>query len=168
MREGLKIVFMNTRLRQIIDYKTNGKKKAFAELIGWKPQYLGKLLHGDDFGLKPVIALLAALPEINARWLLLGEGDMLTPSGAATIRQGVFVHIEQVLNIERYLPYMTPKELSVTEASLLKGVTPVFSQERIDEWESRVAEREERIREKFEQAQQKQEGKSCRQPIASK
>ena len=63
---------------------------------------------------------------------------------------------------------MTPKELSVTEASLLKGVTPVFSQELIDEWESRVAEREELIREKFEQAQQKQEGKSCRQPIASK
>lgn len=67
---------MNTRLRQIIDYKTNGKKKAFAELIGWKPQYLGKLLHGDDFGLKPVIALLTALPEINARWLLLGEGEI--------------------------------------------------------------------------------------------
>lgn len=167
VRDGLKIAFMNTRLRQIIDYKTNGKKKVFAELIGWKPQYLGKLLHGDDFGLKPVIALLKALPEINARWLLLGEGEMLTPSGAATIRQGVFAHIEQVLNIERYLPYMTPKELSVTEASLLKGATPVFDRERIDEWERRIAEREGLIREKFEQAQQKQEGKSCRQPIAN-
>ena len=92
---------------------------------------------------------------------------MLTPSGSAIIRQGVFSHIEKVLNIERYLPYMTPKELSVTEASLLKGSTPVFDRERIDEWERRIAEREGLIREKFEQAQQKQEGKSCRQPIAS-
>ena len=159
---------MNTRLRQIIDYKTNGRKKVFAEMIGWTPQYLGKLLHGDDFGLKPVVALLTALPEINARWLLLGEGEMLTPGGVATIRQSVFCHIEQVLNIERYLPYMTPKELGVMESSLLKGVSPVFGQERIDEWESRIAEREALIREKFERAQEKQrKGKSCRQRIAS-
>ena len=95
---------MNSRLRQIIDYKTNGKKKEFAELIGWKPQYLGKLLHGDDFGLKPVLSLLTALPEINARWLLLGDGEMLTPSGTATIRHSVFSEIEQKLNIERYMP----------------------------------------------------------------
>lgn len=72
-----------------------------------------------------------------------------------------------MLNIERYLPYMTPKELSVTEAALLKGTAPVFDHERIAEWESRIAEREGLIREKFEQAQQKQEGKSCRQPIAN-
>lgn len=159
---------MNTRLRQIIDYKTNGKKKAFAELIGWKPQYLGKLLHGDDFGLKPVLAILTALPEINARWLLLGEGEMLTPSGSAIIRQGVFSHIEKVLNIERYMPYMTPKELGITEASILKGVTPVFGETRIAEWESRIAEREAVIRDKFEQAQHNQpEDKVCKQTIAS-
>lgn len=157
---------MNTRLRQIIDYKTNGKKKAFAELIGWKPQYLGKLLHGDDFGLKPVLALLEALPEINARWLLLGDGEMLTPSGAATIRRGVFAHIEQVLNIERYLPYMTPKELNTTEASLLNGATPVFSQERIDEWESRIAEREAALQKRFERAQKQSEENICKQKTA--
>ena len=154
-------------MRQIIDYKTNGKKKAFAEPIGWKPQYHGQLLHGEHYGLQPRIALLTALPESNARWLLLGEGEMLTPSGTATIRQCVFAHIEQVLNIERYLPYRTPKELSVTEAALLKGTAHVFDHERIAEWERRIAEREGLIREKFEQAQQKQEGKSCRQPIAN-
>lgn len=159
---------MNTRLRQIIDYKTNGKKKAFAELIGWKPQYLGKLLHGDDFGLKPVLAILTALPEINARWLLLGEGEMLTPSGTATIRQEVFSHIEQMLNIERYMPYMTPKELGETEASILKGITPVFEQARIAEWGRLIAEREAVIQNKFEHAQHNQpEDKVCKQTIAS-
>lgn len=158
---------MNNRLKQIIDYKTNGKRKEFAELVGWKPQYLGKLIAGVDFGLKPVIALLSALPEINARWLLLGEGEMLTPSGTATIRQEVFSHIEQMLNIERYMPYMTPKELGETEASILKGITPVFEQARIAEWERQIAARETLIHDKFEHAQHQSEDKICRQKIAN-
>ena len=49
-----------------MEYKTRGKNKPFAEMVGWTPQYLGKLLHGSDFGLKPVLAVLRALPEINA------------------------------------------------------------------------------------------------------
>lgn len=38
---------MNTRLRKIIDYKTGGNQAEFAALMGWKPQYLFRLLKGD-------------------------------------------------------------------------------------------------------------------------
>ena len=41
---------MNERLQEIIRYKTGGRKTAFAELMGWTPQYLAKLLNGDNFG----------------------------------------------------------------------------------------------------------------------
>lgn len=68
---------MNTRLKQIIDYKTGGKQTAFAALMGWTPQYLSKLLHGENFGIQPVISLLTVLPEVDARWLLIGDGNML-------------------------------------------------------------------------------------------
>ena len=44
---------MNSRLQEIIKYKTGGRKTAFAELMGWTPQYLAKLLNGENFGCNP-------------------------------------------------------------------------------------------------------------------
>ena len=69
---------MNKRLQEIIQYKTGGRQKDFAELMGWTPQYVFKLLKGENFGLSPVLKICEALPELNARWLLTGQGDMLT------------------------------------------------------------------------------------------
>ena len=68
---------MNTRLLQIIDYKTAGSRKDFAELCGWSRPYLSKLLRGESIGLAPVCTILATFPDIDARWLLLGEGEMI-------------------------------------------------------------------------------------------
>ena len=44
---------MNKRLQEIIQYKTGGRQKDFAELMGWTPQYVFKLLKGENFGLSP-------------------------------------------------------------------------------------------------------------------
>ena len=67
---------MKDRIQAIIDYKTGGRIGAFGALLGWSPQYLSKLLRGDSIGLTPVRAILEACPEINARWLILGDGRM--------------------------------------------------------------------------------------------
>lgn len=42
---------MNTRLLEIIKYKTGGRQREFADLLGWTPQYLAKLLKGENFGI---------------------------------------------------------------------------------------------------------------------
>ena len=68
---------MNSRLQEIIKYKTGGRKTAFAELMGWTPQYLAKLLNGEHFGLQFVLPILEKLPELNARWFLFGQGRTL-------------------------------------------------------------------------------------------
>lgn len=65
---------MNTRLLEIIKYKTGGRQTEFAALMGWTPQYLAKLLRGENFGITPVIKIAEALPEINVRWFLIGQG----------------------------------------------------------------------------------------------
>ena len=46
-------------------------------MLGWSPQYLHNMLNGDSFGIQPVTALLKKFPELNARWLILGEGVMI-------------------------------------------------------------------------------------------
>ena len=67
---------MNTRLLEIIKYKTGGRQREFADLLGWTPQYLAKLLKGENFGITPVMTIVSKLPDINARWFLTGEGDI--------------------------------------------------------------------------------------------
>ena len=68
---------MNSRLAEIIDHYTDGKRNEFAERLGWSPSYLSNLLHGKGIGIEPVRTILATFPKVNARWLLFGEGKML-------------------------------------------------------------------------------------------
>lgn len=96
---------MNTRLSQFIDYATGGNKADFARSLGWSPQYLQSILKDCRFGMSPLLTLLAKYPELNARWLLLGEGAMLTACSDA-----VKTRLLQLLNIEQYLPVMTAEE----------------------------------------------------------
>jgi hypothetical protein len=67
---------MNTRLSQLVDFVTNGNKAEFARQMGWKPQYINSLIKEQRFGLSPIIALLQKFPNLDARWLILGEGSM--------------------------------------------------------------------------------------------
>ena len=110
---------MNNRLQAIISYKTGGRQSDFAALLGWSPQYLAKLLRGENFGLQPVLTLLEVLPEINARWLLLGQGEMLEISKIFNLRRESFAHI--ILEMEKYIPYMSPDELHEYEQAVTTG-----------------------------------------------
>lgn len=69
---------MRERILAIIEYATNGNKARFAEKCGWKGQYLQNVLRGC-VGISPIMTILKTFPEINARWLILGEGAMLDP-----------------------------------------------------------------------------------------
>lgn len=66
---------MTTRLIELINSVADGNKALFARTMGWKPQYLSGMLNGR-IGLTPIIRILQVLPNLNARWLLLGEGKM--------------------------------------------------------------------------------------------
>ena len=101
---------MNNRLLDIIKYKTGGRQKAFAELLGWTPQYLAKLLRGDNIGLQPVLTLLEKLPEINARWLLLGVGEMLNDDKVFGLRRETYSRVQSILMFDRFLSVMSPDE----------------------------------------------------------
>ena len=102
---------MKERLKLIINYKTRGRQKPFAEMMGWSPAYLTNLLRGVNFGIQPVLTVLRELPEINARWFLLGQGEMLIEDKASDLRQEALNHIEAVLSLEKFVPVMTPDEL---------------------------------------------------------
>ena len=148
---------MNERLLQFIQYKTGGRQAEFASLMGWSPQYLHKMLKDGGIGIRPIVSLLEKFPELNARWLLLGEGAMLN-TGADTVKR----HLLKLLELEKYMPVMTPDELRLLE----DGQTD-FGLEALTRWDALLAERDKVINDRFEAAYKRQE-ELCRQPKAKK
>lgn len=143
---------MNERLLQFIQYKTGGKQADFADLMGWSPQYLNKMLKEGGIGIRPIVALLEKFPELNARWLLLGEGAMLN-TGADAVKS----HLLKLLELEKYMPVMTPDELRLLE----DGQTD-FDADTVIRWEERLADRSKKINDRFNAAYKKQE-ELCKQ-----
>lgn len=137
---------MNERLLQFIQYKTGGKQADFAELMGWSPQYLHKMLKEGGIGIRPIVALLEKFPELNARWLLLGEGAMLN-TGADAVKS----HLLKLLELEKYMPVMTPDELRLLE----DGQTD-FGAEALARWDELLSERSKKINDRFDAAYKKQ------------
>lgn len=156
---------MNDRLLEIIRYKTGGRQVAFADLLGWSPQYLAKLLKGDNFGLSPVLTLLSAFPEINARWLLFGTDSMLEAGRLFDLQRESMAHIISLLDLDKYIPYMTGDEVREFEKALASGQKPVFSPETVERWQALLDDRNRDIDAKFEQATAKSDD-LCRQKTA--
>lgn len=104
---------MNQRLLQFIKFAC-GRQSVFAERMGWERQYLSKLTRGIGLGITPVVAILQEFPELDARWLLLGEGEMLRPV-ASENRPHLAAARDRVarsLELARFLPVMSESELS--------------------------------------------------------
>ena len=153
---------MNERLLEIIRYKTGGRQNAFAELMGWSPQYLAKLVKGDNFGLQPVLAILSAFPEINARWFLFGQGSMLEVGMMFDLQRQAMSHIQSLLDLDKYIPVMTGEEVREFEEAIKNGRYPNFSPDTLSDLQKRLTERTENVNAKFAQATAKSDS-LCRQ-----
>lgn len=158
---------MNRRLQDIIKYKTGGRQTAFAALLNWSPQYLSKLLKGVDFGLQPVVTIIEALPEINARWFLTGQGEMLNDEKQSDLRREAFEHVYQVMELERFIPVMTPEELRLFERQVKDGEKANFSLDTLQSWRERLNLREKEMNAKFATAIAKSD-EVCRQKTAKR
>jgi transcriptional regulator with XRE-family HTH domain len=147
---------IHERLLDIIQYKTSGKQADFAEIMGWSPQYLNRLTKGESgIGIRPIVALLEKFPELNARWLLLGEGAMIT-SAADEVRK----RLARLLEIEKYMPVMTPDELrEVTEGDCQ------FDLQTVNKWNTLLEKRNKETNDRFSAAYKRQE-ELCRQDKA--
>lgn len=158
---------MNNRLSEIIKYKTGGRQKDFAALCGWTPQYLAKLLRGENFGLRPVLKLLEVLPEINARWLLLGQGRMIDDGKLASLQRETLASVQAALELERYIPFMSPEELHEYERAIKTGRKPVYSPDTLSSWRRRASERDKELTAVFAAANAKS-NELCRQRTVKK
>lgn len=158
---------MNERLLEIIEYKAGGKQTAFAEMMGWSPQYIAKLVRGENFGLSPVLAVLSAFPEINARWFLLGQGEMLEVGMMFDLQRQAISHIQSLLDLEKYLPVMTGEQVREFEEAIKLGRAPVYSPDTLSDLNRRLTDRNKEINAKFSEATSKSD-RLCKRRTAKK
>ena len=89
---------------------------------------------------------------INARWLLLGEGQMVEDTTS-----DVRYKLLRILDLERFIPVMSDEEVR----RLADGRTD-FGRETIARWERMASDRKERTDAIFREAYKRQE-ELCRQ-----
>ena len=79
-----------------------------------------------------MVTLLERFPDLNARWLLLGEGAMFTTPPGYKLRQRLI----KLLEVERYTPVMSPSELRKAEEGRVD-----FPAETVSRWRAEMPRR---------------------------
>lgn len=82
-------------------------------------------------------------------------------------QQEYFANILAVLEIEKYIPFMSPDELNEYEQAVTTCREPVFSPDTLVSWKRRASEREKDLDAKFAAANAKSE-KLCKRQTAKK
>jgi len=91
----MKLPELNKRIKQLIDFSTNGIVKKFAESIGLPQQTLNRLFVIDHrtgkypLATTEILLKITEKYDINACWLLNGEGEMLRNPTAQEGTQGL-------------------------------------------------------------------------------
>lgn len=120
------------RIQYLIDIKTDGKKKRFAEMLEYSPQRLTNILNGT-IGLTVVERILQTFPDVDARWLILGEGESPTLA-APEIRHELYGRVNKLLELDRYLPFMTPQETEHYRKAVASGGEIDFTAQQLYQW----------------------------------
>ena len=141
---------INDRIDFVIRAKAGSRSK-FAETIKVSPQYVNKIASpGGSVGLEPILTILRLYPDIDARWLLLGEGDpYVVPESVKDFRRKIGGRIDYLLAVEKYLPVMDPEDIKDLEA-VIAGAPADPS--RIPYWEIKLEERNRALEERVKKA----------------
>lgn len=123
------------RIKIIIQQKAKNQKE-FAEMMGWSQTYVSKISTQQKPGLTPIMQILEKFKDIDARWLLFGEGYIF-----GSIEQGILRRITFLLDIERYIPVMSERELQAYLDAIQGRNETLFSDEVIKKWQELLSEK---------------------------
>jgi DNA-binding XRE family transcriptional regulator len=70
---------VNERIKILLETRANGNKSALAKKIGVSSQTIGDIVEGrkGNPSFLVIQGLISAFPEVNAGWLISGNGEML-------------------------------------------------------------------------------------------
>ena len=123
---------MKTRIRQLINAKTDGNLKKFADKCGVSQQTMINAVKKDTCTAQTLSKIMAAFPETNAHWLLTGEGDINRPYGLAYAEVKFLKMVLQTLELATLLPKMSAEQVLRFQSATAQGKMPEFTEEEIN------------------------------------
>ncbi|PPL04905.1 hypothetical protein [Parapedobacter indicus] len=126
---------LNTRIQHLIDIKAGGNKTRFAALLDYSPQHLNNILNGV-VGLTVVERILRAFPDVDARWLILGEGSPIVAN--PEVRKELYSRVSQLIELDGYLPYMSSQDIERYRKAIGNGAEISFSAQQLHEWKKAI------------------------------
>lgn len=127
---------INERLAQIIEEKMkefgDSKKTDFARRMGTSSQNLLNIsTPGRSVGLAPVVRFLEMFPDIDARWLILGDPDRINE-----LKTLITDKIILLLNIEAYISAMSRQEIEDIISNLKDNNIPFIEPYKFRAWDA--------------------------------
>ena len=128
---------INERIAFIVKAKS-GNSARFSELLETSPQYINKLMKpGGSVGIEPISKILKIFPDIDARWLILGEGDpFIRTKKEEAIRSTIDDRVKTLISLEKYIPVMSGEDLDILGEAFNNGVLPDFDPYKFTVWEA--------------------------------
>lgn len=122
---------MNRRIKDVVDVFYSGSQKSFSEAVGWSTSYTSAVLSGKtSIGLTPILTILSTIPDLNARWLLFGTGEIVESKAVQkAVSSSLLGIIDKVISLEKYICVMSDDEIQ----QLLSGDL-TFTPEQWDNW----------------------------------
>lgn len=96
------------RIKQIMENLHFSSDRKFAEAIGVSPQNFYDLKSGKTKAVSRFVVdkILKAYPQLNARWVMSGEGDMLKGANIQTIQGDGNHHNTNGAPDDRYIAHL--------------------------------------------------------------
>lgn len=118
---------LSERIKQIIDYKKVSINK-FSTILGASNSYFNKILRDNNsIGSDKLEKILRTFPEINAEWLLTGQGSMLKEQNNLPMAIPTYDPDEEIPLIPtEAMGGVASGEISILELDCERYVIPMF------------------------------------------
>lgn len=112
--------------------------KQFAAMVGWSQVQMCRIVNNvQGVGLVPVQRVLETFPDIDARWLIFGDG-----SPFRDVQQRLVSGLVHLLSYEKYIPVMTESEQLRYLNAVNYLIDDLFPAETVARWENALNSRE--------------------------
>ncbi len=126
---------INQRIKKLVEIKGSGSVTRFAELLEVSTPYISKMCsEGVGVGLEPITKILNRFQDVNARWLITGEGDWIDRSAIDSLRYQMHSSIAELMAVEKYMPYMTEDELKNYRYAAGKLANYHYEDHQLERW----------------------------------
>jgi len=110
-----------SRIQYLVNIKAAGNKSRFARMVGWPAQYMSRITKdsGATVGLAVVTKILETFPDIDGRWLVLGEGEPFVAD--FHLKRLIYERISEYTKLADQINKLTPEEIEKYKKELEAG-----------------------------------------------